>query len=87
MGRRVSNCIRIIMAEEIKTAQATTPPAPPKSNTAPKPASVSKNVKLILTGAGSFSGLGLNHVLKGQEVTVDSAKADKLVAMGLFKKA
>ena len=72
------------MAEEVKTTQ--TVPTKPAPAPTPKTAPVSKNIKLILTGAGSFSGLGLKHIIKGQEVTVDSAKAEKLIAMGLFKK-
>lgn len=76
------------MAEETKSAQTTTQPAPSKPAPAQtsKSAPVSKNTKLVLTGAGSFSGFGFKRILKGQEVTVDNAKADKMVASGLFKK-
>lgn len=78
------------MAEETKTAQTTAQPAPSKPASAPTPtpktAPVSKNTKLVLIGAGSFSGFGFKRIQKGQEVTVDNAKADKLVASGLFKK-
>ena len=80
------------MAEETKTAQTTAQPAPSKPAPAPAPAQtakaapVSKNVKLVLMKAGSFSGFGFRHIQKGQEITVDNAKADKLIATGLFKK-
>ena len=74
------------MAEEIKIAEQTPTPAP-KTVASPAKTTAQTKVKIVLTGAGSFSGLGLHHILKGQELTVDNATANKLLAAGLFKKA
>jgi len=77
------------MAEEVKTEQASAQPAPskPVTSTTVKTAPVKETkVKVVLIGAGSFSGLGLHHILKGQEIMVDATTANKLAIMGLFKK-
>lgn len=44
-----------------------------------------KTKRLILIGAGSFSGRGVRNVKKGEPIEVDLETAKNLLATGMFK--
>lgn len=75
-------------AAEAKVPKASTPPA--ASDAAEPSTAATKSVNavgVILTRAKSFAGRGVSGVKKGVPITVDKAKAEELIATGLFEKA